>query len=1458
MKYILLIFFAMLLSISTVYALDCAVRSADCLSGETGIFKMSQTTNGHASLFSQSGYTYTVCCNDVGTSCTANYKIALRLSAVTNAHAQTNAFSNYLQEVCISSGCGETVDVVNSDQLCPEGYACLASLSSDNNAHIGNCTAYDQLVCIKFDPHINPDVSVLHSPTEDIYQSTDVTFTATGAVNTADLASIKIYVDGAMKNTSTLSPCIFTEKYAVGLHTYYATIEDSCSASGRDPDTGTNSFEVKHIQPVADITYSPSMPDVTDYVTFTATATTSDGANINSIKIYVDGVLKNTNTSSSCTFTGGPYSKGLHTYSANVTDTMEGKDGTAENSFYVGGAAPACGIVHSPANPNSHEQVTFTAVATPYGSAFIKNITIFVDGLRGKTCLSSPCIFTGGPYSFGAHSYSARVFDNSNLECFSSGNFQSSHSMPRITSLTINPPYPYKKNNLTFNISGESYDGVYIKQIELFVDGVHGGECNYSYSENKASATCVVTTLSGKYALGYHTYYARITDYVNASGVSIVKNFTVLHTKPMITSLRAAPNPAYSQDVISFMITGVSYDDVYIYQMELFVDNSSRGRCTYDDFPGVSSITCTIALGTFSLGQHTFYGKITDYNGSYSISWELKFTVLHTPPNASASHTPQFPTILDTVAVTGTGRAFDGYTINRSSIFVRPRGQTTWTGYEKKVCTGTSTCVYSALYPPGQYEYFAEVSDTYGAIKNSTRGYFTVTKVPLNIVDVNGSECSGLGKPVQCVVTADRDIDRTVEVPLGCSIENSTGAVKGTCTFVSWLDNSKASFSCTTPTARGEYSYVGFVKSGNPVYSMGPVPEGTYPLNCICTFTSARLYNSTCKGANGTCNPGDNLTLNLRYTGACVPLDGRLYAQLDASDTNNSCKIEAVNPGAGAWIKGINATCIGLSPCQKLWQIPLTVPEECKGKILMAKAAGLYETAPAGDPGSVYIKAASAVSGRFRIYRNISGGSNDTTVSVSVRTTIRPGEIITRPDDFTIEISAQYYEGSNPLVDCDSSKCALDAWIERDPADFKWDGSKWVYRNSSSSREANQEYIVSAIVTHISGAEGVADDRFIINRIPNVDNPRAEPLTIRKGERVIIRAEVTDPDTDDRLKLDENMVLLCDNSGCSGPNNKQMTRESGNTFKYTISNTSGMSGRYIYWIRATDKAGANSPSYQVNFSVSSKDIRISISYPDLDERIIELTPTGLPNFTRSMPIRFLVKGQIVEGSSAEDCTGAKCSAYYLKNSSWISMRWDEFEQAFNGSLDSRNLECDKNSNLTVKVEKKVDPDKGIYNIMTANFYINCIPKLTVVPHEKRFALGDRDVKAVFMVTVWNPRDEKAYDVKMIDSLSTGVLNWVEFDCKGMDPSDCDKNNFEYTIPERSALTIPVDLNSVGAARTGLYSIKFEADSEGKKYSDNGVIMVFSEGLPEFTFIHIIVLIMTALLLVYIQPWKKEP
>lgn len=235
MKYILLIFFAVLLSVSAVYALDCTVRSGPCLSGETVIFKMSSTTNAHASLSSQNSYNYLVCCNGAGASCTTNpYQVVLLLSAVTNAHVQFSSYNTYSQKVCISGACGETVDLPYYAASCPAGYSCLASMSSVNNAHVGDCNAYTQKVCIKVTPHLNPDVVVWHEPTQDIYRGTTVTITATDSVyNGATLNQIKIYVDSALKKTCSSSSCYLTGTYIVGSHTYYATIDDSCGASAR-------------------------------------------------------------------------------------------------------------------------------------------------------------------------------------------------------------------------------------------------------------------------------------------------------------------------------------------------------------------------------------------------------------------------------------------------------------------------------------------------------------------------------------------------------------------------------------------------------------------------------------------------------------------------------------------------------------------------------------------------------------------------------------------------------------------------------------------------------------------------------------------------------------------------------------------------------------------------------------------------------------------------------------------------------------------------------------------------------------------------------------------------------------------------------------------------------------------------------------------------------------------------
>ena len=94
----------------------------------------------------------------------------------------------------------------------------------------------------------SPSVSVSHSPANPTTEDT-VKITATGNDVDKDnyqsgLKQIRIFVDGSSQKTCTSSPCEYSSTYSLGIHTYYADVEDKASNTGRDPSTDTKSFTV--------------------------------------------------------------------------------------------------------------------------------------------------------------------------------------------------------------------------------------------------------------------------------------------------------------------------------------------------------------------------------------------------------------------------------------------------------------------------------------------------------------------------------------------------------------------------------------------------------------------------------------------------------------------------------------------------------------------------------------------------------------------------------------------------------------------------------------------------------------------------------------------------------------------------------------------------------------------------------------------------------------------------------------------------------------------------------------------------------------------------------------------------------------------------------------------------------------------------------------------------------------
>src|SRR3989338_3102462 len=123
---------------------------------------------------------------------------------------------------------------------CGAGFTCSGNAipSSDCNTIccLGSCQTPPQ-------DTTPPTVSVNHNPTTNIQTTTSVNIIAT-ATDQSGISNIEIFVDGSSRRTCTSSPCSYSSTYNAGSHSYYATARDIPCNQGRDPLTGSKSFNV--------------------------------------------------------------------------------------------------------------------------------------------------------------------------------------------------------------------------------------------------------------------------------------------------------------------------------------------------------------------------------------------------------------------------------------------------------------------------------------------------------------------------------------------------------------------------------------------------------------------------------------------------------------------------------------------------------------------------------------------------------------------------------------------------------------------------------------------------------------------------------------------------------------------------------------------------------------------------------------------------------------------------------------------------------------------------------------------------------------------------------------------------------------------------------------------------------------------------------------------------------------
>lgn len=169
--------------------LSCYVTNGTCLG--TVIFKAYNYLGDHAEISTQSNYLFKVCCMGTGlsNSCSGNYDTILKLSGATNAHAEKSILSNYSgNNVCLHSDYMSVVcDYATACSSLGSNFVCLASISGDTNAHVGECSTYSTKVCCTLAATVDSCLSKVVSSKSIALKDTDIQLCSGADVtNTSD------------------------------------------------------------------------------------------------------------------------------------------------------------------------------------------------------------------------------------------------------------------------------------------------------------------------------------------------------------------------------------------------------------------------------------------------------------------------------------------------------------------------------------------------------------------------------------------------------------------------------------------------------------------------------------------------------------------------------------------------------------------------------------------------------------------------------------------------------------------------------------------------------------------------------------------------------------------------------------------------------------------------------------------------------------------------------------------------------------------------------------------------------------------------------------------------------------------------------------------------------------------------------------------------------------------------
>ncbi|MCK5474447.1 MAG: hypothetical protein KAI53_03510 [Candidatus Aenigmarchaeota archaeon] len=189
LKHFVFIVFLFLL-VPSVDAATCNLKYGTCGGAESTLFSLYNWTNAHVSESGTLNYNWSVCC-DIATTifssncyvntsngCASGEGDILSLFTKTNAHAEVNNTLGYSNKVCcdLPGLWDDFYCYYNTTGNCATSETAVVSMYNYTNSHLGNLSAYNNILCCKTQD-VNPPTVIVTYPS--VVPSTSISFGVT-------------------------------------------------------------------------------------------------------------------------------------------------------------------------------------------------------------------------------------------------------------------------------------------------------------------------------------------------------------------------------------------------------------------------------------------------------------------------------------------------------------------------------------------------------------------------------------------------------------------------------------------------------------------------------------------------------------------------------------------------------------------------------------------------------------------------------------------------------------------------------------------------------------------------------------------------------------------------------------------------------------------------------------------------------------------------------------------------------------------------------------------------------------------------------------------------------------------------------------------------------------------------------------------------------------------------------